>query len=109
MAFRDLSVALLSGAALVAPAHGAAAHLFHADHVLGTSLDMAVVSASAPMAELAMALVRAEIARLDAILSGWRDDSELALLNRVGRRGVARLIYCDRSGRSLAGAQRRRF
>lgn len=93
MAFRELSAALLGGAALVAPAHGAVAHLFHADHVLGTSLDMAAVSVSAPMAELAMAAVRAEIARLDAVLSGWREDSELAVLNSASRHVASTDLY----------------
>jgi thiamine biosynthesis lipoprotein len=55
---------------------------FHLDHVLGTSFDMAVAAPRAEEAQFAFAAARAEIARLDAVLSGWRDDSELAALNR---------------------------
>jgi thiamine biosynthesis lipoprotein len=44
-------------------------------------MDVTIVSASGEMASLALQEVRAEINRLDAILSGWRGDSELARLN----------------------------
>ena len=94
MPFQSLPAALLGGsAALVSPAHGVATQLFHADHLLGTSLDMAVVSASAPMAELAMDRVRAEIARLELVLSGWRGDSELAALNAAARHQASPDLY----------------
>ncbi len=79
-----IAAALLGTAALVAP-NAAAAHVFHADHVLGTSLDAVIVSASREMAEVALQVMQSEIARLDAILSGWRSDSELALLNTASR------------------------
>ena len=59
----------------------AASHQFHADHVLGTSLDIVVVGDSADRAARAVEAVRAEIDRLDLVLSGWREDSELARLN----------------------------
>jgi thiamine biosynthesis lipoprotein len=94
MAFHNLTAALLGGAAaLVAPAHGGAVQLFHADHVLGTSLDAVIVSASARLAELAFARARAEIARLDLVLSGWRGDSELAALNSAGRHAASPDLY----------------
>lgn len=89
MPIHSLPAALLgSAAALVAPAQSPV-HRFHADHVLGTSLDVAIVSAGAPMAALALEAIRAEIARLDMILSGWREDSELAALNRTARHSAS--------------------
>jgi thiamine biosynthesis lipoprotein len=54
---------------------------FHADHVLGTSLDLAVVAKKPLAAALAIDAARTEIARLDRILSAWRSDSELMALN----------------------------
>jgi thiamine biosynthesis lipoprotein len=68
-------------AALAAGSAHAQAWRFHEPHVLGASLDMAVVSADPASALAAARAARAEIARLDAILSGWRPDSELAALN----------------------------
>lgn len=77
---------LLSGAiASAAMAGGAHAEprveTFHEDHVLGASLDIAMTG-PAKAAERALEATRAEIARLDPILSGWRVDSELAALNQ---------------------------
>jgi thiamine biosynthesis lipoprotein len=71
-------------AALAAPA-AAEAHTWrwHGDHVLGTSLDLAAVAERPLAAALAIDAVRSEIARLDAVLSGWRADSELMTLNRA--------------------------
>lgn len=56
---------------------------FHLDHVLGTSFDMAVEAPNRAQAEFAFAAATTEVARLDRILSGWRDDSELSALNRA--------------------------
>lgn len=58
-------------------------HRFHEDHVLGTSLDVVAVTPDAAQARRALMAVRAEIERLDALLSGWRADSELSRLNRL--------------------------
>ena len=88
-----LTAALLGGAALMTPAHGLEAHLFHADHVLGTSADGVIVGASAQMAGLALGAMRAEIARLDGVLSGWREDSELAALNAVPLHAASPDLY----------------
>jgi thiamine biosynthesis lipoprotein len=81
-------LSLLAGTALaaLAPVAADAAPLaqvwnFHADHVLGTSFDMAVIAPRQEEAWFAFAAAQAEIARLDRVLSGWRDDSELAALN----------------------------
>ncbi|MDR2212398.1 MAG: DUF2271 domain-containing protein [Pseudomonadales bacterium] len=54
----------------------------HYDGVLGTSLDISLYSPDAARAEAAITAALAEIARLDAILSTWRDDSVLMRLNR---------------------------
>lgn len=54
---------------------------FHGDHVLGTSLDIAVVAQRPLSAALAIDAARTEINRLDPILSAWRSDSELMALN----------------------------
>ena len=71
--------------ALVSAPHPAAAQAwrFHAEGVLGTSLDVAAVTPSRAEALVAAQAARAEIARLDRVLSGWRDDSELCALNRT--------------------------
>jgi len=76
-----ISVLLGTTAAIVAPTQASAAYMFHTDHVLGTSLDVTIVSVTEPLASIAVQAVHSEIARLDAILSGWRGDSELASLN----------------------------
>jgi thiamine biosynthesis lipoprotein len=81
----SLAAMLMGSTAALAVPVALPAHSFHEDHVLGTSLDVTLVSASDEMAALAMQAIQAEIARLDPILSGWRNDSELALLNRTGR------------------------
>jgi len=62
---------------------------FHLDHVLGTSFDMAVEAGSRAEAEFAFAAATGEIARLDRVLSGWREDSELSALNRMSERRVS--------------------
>jgi thiamine biosynthesis lipoprotein len=81
-------IAALLGSAMgvlsVTPA-AAQSFRFHDDHVLGTSFDMIVVAAEEGMANLAVSAARDTIARLDAVLSGWRGDSELAALNRAAR------------------------
>ncbi|MGZ5986805.1 MAG: DUF2271 domain-containing protein [Caulobacteraceae bacterium] len=74
-----LATALIP-AAFVQPAQ-AAVHRFHEDRVLGTSLDLVVAGADAQASVRALAAAKAEIARLDKVLSGWRPDSELARLN----------------------------
>jgi len=72
--------ALASVLAIALPAQTGAFH-FHDDHVLGTSLDITTVGNDEPAAVLAVSAIRAEISRLDKVLSGWRDDSELQALN----------------------------
>src|SRR4051812_15040991 len=69
-------------AAAVSPAPASPTWSFHLDHVLGTSFDMAVAAPSQGEAQFAFAAATTEIARLDRVLSDWREDSELAALNR---------------------------
>jgi thiamine biosynthesis lipoprotein len=60
----------------------------HDDHVLGTSLDLTVVADTRAGAMAAASAARAEIDRLDGVLSTWRDDSELSAIN-AGREATA--------------------
>jgi len=73
----------VAGVALLAApvvAH-AAPYQFHYDHVLGTSLDITVLARDEASALMAATAAKREIARLDAVLSAWRPDAELARLN----------------------------
>jgi thiamine biosynthesis lipoprotein len=98
----------MGAAVLVAPAQAeTGTWRFHADHVLGTSLDLAVVSGKPVAAALAIDAARTEIARLDKILSGWRSDSELIALNaadsmRVSPDLFAVIAACE-GWRTLSG------
>ncbi len=58
-----------------------AQHL-HRDHVLGTSLDLIVMSTNPQSANLAIQAIQQEIDRLDQILSTYRADSEISQLNQ---------------------------
>ena len=104
-----LASAAILPAAFVAPAQ-AAVQRFHSDHVLGTSMDFAVVGVDAPAAARALAAARAEIFRLDRVLSGWRADSELARLNAAhGPMRVSEDLYrviasCERWRGESGGA-----
>ena len=74
---------LLAGAAaLVAPQAQAAVHRLHCAQALGTSLDLVTVGGQRADAEAALTAALSEIARLEPILSGWREDSELSRANR---------------------------
>ncbi|OJU08480.1 MAG: hypothetical protein BGN86_06925 [Caulobacterales bacterium 68-7] len=79
---RPITLALFAATAMasVQPAH-AEVQRFHADHVLGTALDIVIGNADSAQAERIVAAARDEIDRLDSVLSGWRGDSELARLN----------------------------
>jgi len=57
-------------------------HRFHQDHVLGTSLDLVLVGLNQQEADQLVAVMLAEIERLDQVLSVWRDDSEISQLNQ---------------------------
>ncbi|WP_164273487.1 DUF2271 domain-containing protein [Stenotrophomonas sp. B1-1] len=70
----------LAASWLAVPAAVAAPQIFHRDDVLGTSLDISVDASEAP-AQAALQAVLAETARLDGVLSRWRDDSELTRFN----------------------------
>ena len=66
---------------------------FHQDHVLGTSLDVVVTTANQQDAEKALRAIQTEIARLDQILSVWRDDSEISQLNREQKISASSELY----------------
>jgi thiamine biosynthesis lipoprotein len=105
---------LLAGAALapicLAQPAVAAVHRFHQDHVLGTSMDLVVAGADARQAARALVAARAEVRRLDRVLSGWRPDSELARLNASSGPVIVsvdlfRVIdRCEQLRRDCAGA-----
>lgn len=90
-----MSALLLPGLALAAAVAPAEAELFrhHADHVLGTSFDMAVAAPGEADASAAFAAAHREIARLEKVLSGWRPDSELADLNAVDSHQASPDLY----------------
>ena len=73
-------LAAAAAGAVTAPV-AAEARVFRAEGVLGASFALTAVGGVAD-AETARVAALAEIARLDAVLSGWRTDSELARLNR---------------------------
>ncbi len=85
-----MSISLRSLATLVLALAGggvaAAPVLQHYQHeqVLGTSLRMSVAGVGPAEAEAAHAAALAEIGRLEAVFSTWREDSELSRLNRAG-------------------------
>ncbi|MFL5606264.1 MAG: FAD:protein FMN transferase [Gemmatimonadaceae bacterium] len=51
---------------------------FHYEHVLGTSFELTVVATGTTAAQRAESVALAEVDRLEAILSGWSSNSELA-------------------------------
>jgi thiamine biosynthesis lipoprotein len=69
------------------------AQQFHADHVLGTSLDITTVTDTSASALMAVSAARAEIDRLDALLSTWRADSEISALNNASSLAVSPDLY----------------
>lgn len=92
---RSSLLSLFLGAApAVLAAQPAPVQRFHKDHVLGTSFDMVTVGLALGGALRAQGAALAEIARLDRVLSGWREDSELAALNRsIGAFSASQDLY----------------
>jgi thiamine biosynthesis lipoprotein len=90
-----LSAASLAGLVSPAPVLAAETTVWraHADPVLGTSFDMAVHGSSEAEAQFAFAAARAEIARLDSVLSAWRPTGELAALNRTDNHQASPDLY----------------
>ena len=74
-------LALFALAMLLAPILAQEPILLRRDHVLGTSLDLAVRS-DRKSADLFLSVVLEEIERLDAIFSNWRKDTPVAALSR---------------------------
>src|SRR5438132_957819 len=88
MSRRSLSVlaTMLAGSALLATIPSAAVlpreFWFHHSHVLGTSLDIAVVASEPADAERAETIILAEIERLRRILSTYDSTSEIGRLEQ---------------------------
>ncbi|MES2206392.1 MAG: DUF2271 domain-containing protein [Pseudomonadota bacterium] len=66
---------------------------FHEDHVLGTSFDMIAMATHQDISNKALQAAQAEIARLDKILSQYRSDSELTLLNNSNTLKVSKDLF----------------
>jgi FAD:protein FMN transferase len=88
-----LSRAVASTLTNIAHPRQVQSYRFHDDHVLGTSLDVIAVAANREMAQSAMKAVQTEIARLDAILSTYRQDSELNALNTASSATVSQELF----------------
>ena len=84
----DSRSALLALTMLLTAGHGLAqqphVHRIAREGVLGTSSDLVVRAADEAVVDRVEHAVFAEVERLDAVLSTWRDDSELALLIASG-------------------------
>lgn len=63
-------------------ADNANALIRHYDNVLGTSMDVTIYGEELESQEAAVNATLAEIARLEQLLSTWREDSEITVLNR---------------------------
>lgn len=95
---RSFPASLTAGvavAAFTAPAMAAHAtpYRFHYDHVLGTSLDLTVMARDEASARAALTAAKAEIVRLEGLLSAWRPDAELARLNAGETSQVSPELY----------------
>ena len=77
-------LAASTAAAFAIPAQAATPqHTFHAPRVIGTSLDVAVVTRDSATAELAFNHIRNEISRLEAMLSTRIETSFISAINRT--------------------------
>ncbi len=74
--------------AVVQPAY-AETFQFHAEHVLGTSLDFQAEARSQGAANLAFEAALAEIKRLESLFSTWSDVSEISRLNQERHASVS--------------------
>lgn len=68
---------------------------FHQDHVLGTSLDMLAIGATPAQTQQAFLAAIAEINRLDHVLSTYRHDSEISMLNQTENDGKPLIVSPD--------------
>jgi len=73
---------LISACLPVSAAEDSQSLVRHYENVLGTSMDLIVYGGIQAEQERAADVAVAEIARLEQILSTWRDDSEIMVLNR---------------------------
>lgn len=82
-----LPIAAGAGALACASVPGHDTQRLHEDRVLGTSLDAVAVCADPMTGRRALQAARAEIARLEPLLSGWSKEGALAGLN-AARAGI---------------------
>ncbi|WP_410210789.1 DUF2271 domain-containing protein [Aquirhabdus sp.] len=68
---------------------------YHQDHILGTSLDVLAISATAEQTQRAFTVATAEIQRLNQILSTYRSDSEISALNQAVQDGQSVAVSDD--------------
>lgn len=73
--------ALWMAAACASSADASEPQRYQREDVLGTSLEMIVVEADVAQADAALAAALREIHRLEAVLSTWKNDSELSHFN----------------------------
>ena len=88
-----LASLLAGAAAFAAPQAQASVHRIQGCQALGTSLDLVAVGGDRAAAQAALVAALDEIARLEPILSGWRQDSELSRLNRSASAQVSPDLY----------------
>lgn len=67
----------------------------HQDHVLGTSLDMLAIGATPAQTQRAFSAAITEINRLDRVLSTYRSDSEISVLNQTINAGKPIVVSKD--------------
>lgn len=72
---------------------GQDAQRLHEDHVLGTSLDAVAVCADPAVGRRALDAARAEIARLEPLLSGWQGEGAVTRLNAARSGLVAAELF----------------
>lgn len=92
--FAPLSLVILCGLAIAAPSEDAAGDLTlvrRAHYVMGTVFEIEAYGGSANQTAAAIEEAFQAIRQADAILSDYRDDSELSRLNREGSRGFVEL------------------
>jgi thiamine biosynthesis lipoprotein ApbE len=104
----------MCGLAAATPAQAVARETRFSDTegVLGTTLRVGIDATSASASEASEAAVRKEIARLDAVLSGWTPDREFSKLQAAGRGvGVSPDLFAvlDAAERFRAATGGRRF
>ncbi len=79
----------MAALAVSAPVFGAEIGRWAGEHVLGTSFDVQLRGGGEGQATVSAMAALDEVRRLDCVLSTWREDSEISLLQREGERVVS--------------------